>query len=190
MIEWAPMAKPGPANERLRRRYRPQRVRFLFVGEAPPASGRFFYAGDSGLYRTVRDAFEVAFPARRGSRFLDSFRAQGCYLVDLCREPVDRREMPARRRARREAEPSLARAVRRMRPDSVIIVVRSIAPNVRRALDRAGWSGRCVELAYPGRWKRNREAFLRDLPPFLRRGETSRGLRRIPRREGCRPAPP
>ena len=31
------------ARERLRRRYRPARVRILFVGEAPPASGRFFY---------------------------------------------------------------------------------------------------------------------------------------------------
>jgi hypothetical protein len=162
------MARSGPANERLRRGYRPGKVRLLFVGEAPPASGRFFYAGDSGLHRAVRDAFAEAFPSSRAARFLDSFRARGCYLVDLCREPVDRQGAPARRRARREGEPRLARLVRRLRPVTVIVVVRDIAPNVRRALDAAGWSGRLVALAYPGRWKRHRDAFVRDLPPILR----------------------
>jgi hypothetical protein len=50
-------AKASIARERLRRRYRPDGVRILFVGEAPPASGRFFYQADSGLYRAVRDTF-------------------------------------------------------------------------------------------------------------------------------------
>lgn len=186
MIEWAAMRRPGPANERLRRRYRPDRVRILFVGEAPPASGRFFYAGDSGLYRAVREAFEAAFPARRGSRFLDSFRARGCYLVDLCRDPVDRLAPPARRRARRDGEPRLVRFVRRTRPETVIVVVRSIAPNVRRVLAEAGFIGRRAELAYPGRWKRHREAFRRDLPPLLR-GRASEG--RNLRRPGAYPLP-
>ena len=38
------------AREHLRRRYRPAHVDLLFIGEAPPASGRFFYQADSGLY--------------------------------------------------------------------------------------------------------------------------------------------
>ncbi len=190
----ASMARPGPANERLRRGYRPERVRILFVGEAPPASGRFFYAGDSGLYRAIRDAFGAAFPGGRPARFLDAFRARGCYLVDLCPRPVDRLGASARQRARRSGEARLAGFVHRTRPEAVVVVVRSIAPNVRRALARAGWTGRSVELAYPGRWKRHRDAFLRDLPPFLRgehlpAGETSHGAPRIPRLGGCRPTP-
>jgi hypothetical protein len=32
------------SEERLRRRYRPEPVRVLLVGESPPASGRHFYA--------------------------------------------------------------------------------------------------------------------------------------------------
>jgi hypothetical protein len=44
-------------RERLRLRYRPVLIRLLFIGESPPASGRFFYRQDSGLYRAIRDAF-------------------------------------------------------------------------------------------------------------------------------------
>ena len=75
------------ARERLRRRYRPARVRILFVGEAPPASGRFFYQADSGLYRAVRQTFLSAFPELKRAEFLESFRKLDCYLVDLCRSP-------------------------------------------------------------------------------------------------------
>jgi hypothetical protein len=35
----------------LRARYRPTKVRVPFVGEEPPASGTFFYAGNSQVYR-------------------------------------------------------------------------------------------------------------------------------------------
>src|SRR6516164_10422943 len=79
------------SRERLRRQYRPRRVRILFVGEAPPASGRFFYRADSGLYRAIRDTFMTAFPSLRSSNgeFLEAFCEMGCYLVDLCGEPVD-----------------------------------------------------------------------------------------------------
>jgi hypothetical protein len=57
-------------RERLRERYRPKYVRILFVGEAPPASRRFFYRKDSGLYRTIRGAFEKALPRVRDRDFL------------------------------------------------------------------------------------------------------------------------
>src|SRR5437870_426763 len=76
-------------RETLRRRYRPEKVRILFVGEAPPVSGRFFYQQDSGLYRALRDTFIAAFPALRKDEFLEAFRDFGCYLVDLCGQPVD-----------------------------------------------------------------------------------------------------
>jgi hypothetical protein len=75
------------STERLRRRFRPEKVRILFVGESPPASGRFFYQADSGLYRATRQAFLKAFPDLRERNFLESFRDLGCYLVDLCEPP-------------------------------------------------------------------------------------------------------
>jgi Uracil DNA glycosylase superfamily len=156
------------ARERLRQRHRPDRVRILFVGESPPASGRFFYQADSGLYRAVRDAFLIAFPPLKKTEFLDSFRSLGCYLVDLCGEPVDKMSRQARRSACRFGEVHLARTIRALRPKIIVTVVRSINRNVRRAEERGGWAGLHLEVPYPGRWYRARMQFTRQLVPLLR----------------------
>jgi hypothetical protein len=156
------------ARERLRRRYRPRRVRILFVGEAPPASGRFFYHADSGLYRAIRDAFLAAFPGLTSTHFLDSFRSLGCYLVDLCGAPVDRMKPRSRQRICLVSEPRLSQRICQLRPNAIVTVVRSIAANAKRAEQRAGWSGLHFELPYPGRWHRHRKEFRRKLVPVLR----------------------
>lgn len=156
------------ARERLRRRYRPVRARVLFVGEAPPASGRFFYKADSGLYRAIQDAFATAGKTGPGDDFLDTFRAFGCYLVDLCGEPVDRMNKSARLGTCRKSELRLSRMLRQLRPEVVVVVVRSIVKNVQRSQKSAGWSGRQIELPYPGRWRRHRAVFLEGLIPLLR----------------------
>ena len=155
------------ARERLRRRYRPDRVRILFVGESPPASGRFFYQEDSGLYRAVRDTFIAAFPSLPKDEFLDGFRAFGCYLVDLCGEPVDQMPRSMRTSICCAGEARLARTIRVLRPTVIVTLVRSIRTSVKRAQMMAGWSGLHLELPYPGRWKHHRAEFQRQLAPVL-----------------------
>lgn len=155
------------ARERLRRRYRPTPVRLLFVGEAPPASGRFFYQADSGLYRAVRDAFVMAFPIISETDFLESFHAMDCYLVDLCGRPVDRLTSRQRKQACVGGELRLGKMLMQLQPRVIVTVVRSIAGNVRRARQRVSWAGTLLELPYPGRWHRHRVAFLDALVPVL-----------------------
>src|SRR5271168_4954549 len=165
--------QPGNKSERtrelLRKRYRPVRVKILFVGESPPASGRFFYQADSGLYRAVRDVFLKASPAFRTGHFLESFQAHGCYLVDLCVRPVNRLNPKERRQACVDGEVRLSKMLREFRPKMVVTVVRSIALNVQRAQLQANWEGMHLELPYPGRWKHHRIAFAKVLTPILRR---------------------
>jgi hypothetical protein len=109
-------AKKSLARARLRRKYRPAKVKILFIGEAPPASGRFFYQADSGLYRAMRDTFIQAFPKLSPDNFLDSFRDLGCYLIDLCEMPVDDVTRSERLQACRDGEPRLADELRRLKP--------------------------------------------------------------------------
>jgi len=154
-------------NERLRRSYRPAHVRILFVGESAPASGRFFYQADSGLYRAIRNTFRAALPALPEDDFLHSFRNLGCYLVDLCGLPVDRLNSEERKQACRDGEDRLSRALKEFQPKIVITVVRSISANVRRAQESAHWKGLYVELPYPGRWKEHRVSFEQALKPVL-----------------------
>ena len=156
-------------QERLRRRYRPQVIEILFVGESPPASGRFFYQADSGLYRAVRDTFLRAFPRLADNDFLDAFRGLGFYLVDLCAEPVDALSPVERAAARRAGEARLARTIRALRPKVIVSVVRSIGGNVERARNQAGWRGVHLDVPYPGRWESHRLEFRRQLVPFLRK---------------------
>jgi len=155
------------AKERLRDSYRPRKVKILFVGESRPASGRFFYQADSGLYRAIRDTFLAAFPDLPSHDFLKSFRSLGCYLIDLCGRPVDRMKPKSRRRICSMGEPHLARTIRKLRPEIIVTVVRSIRANVQRAQERSGWTGFHLELPYPGRWQSHRLEFRDKLIPLL-----------------------
>jgi hypothetical protein len=159
--------KTASAREALRRRYRPKRVRILFVGEAPPASGRFFYSENSGLYRAVRSVFARAFPEVEQEKFLAFFAKQGCYLVDLCGQPVDQLTNRKRRQICLKGEARLSQIIKRLQPKIIVTIVRSIAAIVMRAQERAGWQGQHLEVPYPGRWKRNRYAFGKKLRPLL-----------------------
>jgi hypothetical protein len=156
------------SHERLRRLYRPAEIRLLFIGEAPPASGRFFYWQDSGLYRAIRDAFCAINPSVTDDRFLEIFQKAGCYLIDACTQPVDHLDARSRRAACLGSEPFLSRRINQLRPAAIVILLRSIQNNVLRAADRAGWRGSIIDLPYPGRWARHREMFLRSLVPQLK----------------------
>lgn len=162
-------SKSVDPREVLRQRYRPAQVRLLFVGEAPPASGLFFYRADSGLFRAIRKAFIAAFPALRSGDFLKSFQELECYLVDLCGTSVDRLDKEERRRVCLQSEVRLARIIKRLQPKTIITVVRSISPHVERAQQQADWMGLHVSLPYPGRWRHHQVAFEKALSPILRK---------------------
>ena len=155
-------------RERLERRYRPRHIRLLFVGESPPASGRHFYAGDSGLYRAIRESFLTAFPPWRAEPdFLSAFRTASCVLVDLCERPVDDLALGLRRARCRASEPRLTAEIAATQPRAIVTVVRSIEANVRRAVAVADWEGETLALPYPGRWSRARSTFTAALVPAL-----------------------
>jgi hypothetical protein len=138
------------------------------VGEAPPASGLFFYKEDSGLYRAIKDAFVKANPSIADGNFLEKFSLFGCYLVDLCGRPVDCLDRRLRARICVAGEKPLSRTIQLLNPEVIITLVRSIEANVRRAEELASWKGERIELPYPGRWHHHRTEFLRILLLRLR----------------------
>lgn len=154
--------------ERLRRSFQPAKVQLLFVGESPPASGRFFYRRDSGLYRAMLDVFHSVDSSIDERNFLAIFQDAGCYLIDLCPTPVDRLEPESRRAECRGGEPLLARTIARLQPAIVAPLLRRIEGNVKRAADGADWHGTWLALPYPGRWSRYKAAFLESLTPTVR----------------------
>jgi hypothetical protein len=146
---------PLSAAERTRRRYRPTDIRVLFIGESPPAGGTFFYHANSNLYNATREAFQAAIPALREEPvFLDAFERLGCYLEDLCEQPVNDLDMrdPMRLQARADGVTPLARRMRRFSPQVVVVVMKAIAGDATRALVASGHAEvKREELPFPAR---------------------------------------
>jgi hypothetical protein len=118
--------------EELRRSFRPDRITTLFVGESAPASGKFFYSGNSSLFYAMRKAFggEAA--------FLDNFSRRGFYLDDLVLVPVNKLEHSERSALRQKSVAGLAERLKHYEPDAIVIVMRAIKPMVLRAMHLAG----------------------------------------------------
>jgi len=139
--------------EELRREYRPAQIKLLFIGESPPAGGTFFYKGDSGLARYTRLAFQRAYglPDLAMADFLNSFKGAGCYLDDLCLEPVNRMGASDRRAAWKRAVDPMAKRLREYSPGLIVPILRSIETSVRQAAKRAGIVDHMSPaLRYPG----------------------------------------
>src|SRR5947209_17407547 len=117
----------------------------------------------------MRTAFQEVDSKIDDGTFLTTFRAYGCYLTDLSREPVDHLDPPVRRAMRSSGEDVLARELARLRPVIIAPVLRSIVENVNNAAARANWEGQILQFPYPGRWPRHREAFIDALVPVIRR---------------------
>jgi hypothetical protein len=124
----------------LREQYRPEIIRVLFVGESPPAGGTFFYQGDSNLARYTQAAFSRIYGKEfeTGESFLRSFQLLGCYLEDLCLEPVNHLSKSERKRARSDNVPGLSVRLRESAPEALVVVMKAITPHVQQAASQAG----------------------------------------------------
>ncbi|MBV8632566.1 MAG: hypothetical protein JOZ83_16690 [Silvibacterium sp.] len=139
--------------EELRQQYHPDPIRVLFVGESRPAGGTFFYKGDSGLARYTKQAFQHAYdlPELAMADYLSGFKAAGCYLDDLCLEPVNRMSASGRRAAWKRAVEPMANRLREYSPGLIVPMLRSIESRVRQAAEKAGLLDRMrPALPYPG----------------------------------------
>jgi hypothetical protein len=144
---------PGLSHaERQRRRFRPDDVRVLLVGESPPAGGTFFYDANSKLYRSTKAAFELAIPALRRERdFLGAFKRLGCYVDDLALRPVNQLPKDEREAACLDGVRPLARRIRASGPLAIAIVIIRIERPVRDAMRRAGMDPTLLKkLPFPG----------------------------------------
>jgi hypothetical protein len=152
-------ASPAEASiDAVRTRYRPTTTRLLFVGESSPAGGTHFYQADSNLYRATREAFGAALSVvdpPEGDAFLAWFQELGCWLVDLADHPVNRSSAGDRVHAVAAGIPALAETIRVTEPARILVVLRRIAPAVRRAARIAEFDDRAIDvLPFPTRqWR-------------------------------------
>ena len=149
------MCTPASASQhckrysQLRERYRPRRIRVLFVAESPPESKgnefRFFYNPKQErrdyLFRSVMQAVFPDFEYRPGQKekSLRRFQEAGYYLIDATDHPVNLRSDAERRRELDGAvEAKLTEIEMLVSPSTPIILVKKnvfklFSPPLRRA---------------------------------------------------------
>jgi hypothetical protein len=118
-----------------RAKYKPLKVRYLLVAEAPPKaeSGRFFYFEnvsdkDTLFWETMkalypRDMPSSGYPRHRKREFLIRFRDDGLFLLDAVEEPLGRVTSALKRRRIRESLSRLHDDLRRLSDKETKIVL-------------------------------------------------------------------
>jgi hypothetical protein len=130
--------------ENVRKRFRPDRITTLFVGESAPHGGTFFYNQNSGLFREMRKAFQGK------ELFLEDFKKNGFYLDDLVLEPVNQLEPVNRTLRCNQFVSSLAKRLKDYKPEAVVVLLMSIKPMILKAMYEAGLSYQPYCTPYPG----------------------------------------
>jgi hypothetical protein len=154
--------------EAQRLRFKPARVRVLFVGESAPAGGTFFYFANSNLYEYTRKAFQLVFGPKcgQGVAFLEFFRDHEFFLDDLCLSPVNNLDKPSRRRICKQNIPSLVTRLRDYQPEVVAIVKIDIEPYVRASLIKADL-GSVIYRTFPFPAMSHQWRYVTEMTEFL-----------------------
>jgi hypothetical protein len=138
-------------TETLRKSYKPDQIKLLFIGESPPQSGNFFYHKSSLTSFTSR-AFEKVFDRVFSDihSFLIFFRLSGCYLEDICLEPVDKLPPKERTMMLKDSIEYFSRRLKEYSPEAIVIVLKRIESPVKQALRKAKISCPIYTLPFPG----------------------------------------
>lgn len=132
----------GTAADRyevLRNQFRPRQTHVLLIGESRPADGTYFFSGNSLLVRYTREAFEAEYGFfEDAGAFLECFKRLGCWLADLCPIPANHLKKPQRKHEHERYEPMLSAELSELKPRALTVVMKTVAPCIRRAAAMAG----------------------------------------------------
>jgi hypothetical protein len=156
------------AVEAARARFRPERITTLFVGESAPASGNFFYYGNTAMTRHMQRAVEQSLGG--GGDFLERFKAYGWYLDDLVLTPVNQLAKLERLAQCLEAQDSLAGRIAEYRPLAIVSLLLSIEDIVDAAAIKADSKANRFAVPFPGMGQQARfQAAMASIIPKLPR---------------------
>lgn len=105
--------------ESLRKQFKPIRADVLFVGESRPNGNTFFYNEDSNLFIYTKEAFERALFIRFDCNY---FMKLGCWLYDVCDEPVNHMTNQQRKEKIKLGIASLKKTVNKLKPKHIVAI--------------------------------------------------------------------
>ena len=138
-------------TESIRQSYRPSKVRLLLIGESPPANQGFFYV-TSAMTKYTAQAFSKAHGVsfQSDDEFLSYFKDLGCFLDDLCHDPVDHLPREQREKCLQDNVIGLSQRIKEIDPEVIVIALRKIETYVRVAALKSGLKPAIFVLPFPG----------------------------------------
>jgi hypothetical protein len=151
-----------------RDKWKPESVKILLVAESPPVSGGYFYyeeaTGKGGLFVETMQALKLI-PEKQGlprgfskKALLEMFKSYGFFMIDVSYFPLDGMKPLERRLAIKNELPRFVEELKRLDPENIIIVKKSIYRAVRSAIENAGFGNRILNqkaLPFPSyQWKK------------------------------------
>lgn len=145
--------------DQARLKYRPEKIRVLFIAEAPPENvERFFYYEDvrdhdalfvnliRALYADYRDA-DIKDIRREKGKLLERFRDDGYYLIDALPEPISLKLSPREREKLIKSQTDhLVDEVRKIGPENGVVLIKAtVFHSIYDALIQAGLQIRNTE---------------------------------------------
>jgi len=115
-------------------KYKPDRIKFLFVAEAPPLNpDRYFYfenisKGDTFYLETMNalyscNRFDSKYLRENKASFLNRFKQDGFYLIDACECPMENNKRSFKERKIRECLPDLRNRISQLIFDETKIIL-------------------------------------------------------------------
>lgn len=154
-------------------KWRPKRIKLLLIGESPPAQEKnyFFYAPNSDLYNFTKKAFENVYKDKINeySTFLNFFMDLGCFLDDLCEEPINYiKDKNLRKREWQDSVQSLKRRFIKYHPLITICIMIQIQEYVQEAIQQSVVNTKYLQLPFPAFNKKNINNYIAGLSEILK----------------------
>ncbi len=166
-------------NRQAREQYRPKKVKLLFIAESPPMPGeseldeRYFYRPSTRRpshllkYITIAMYGEEVFEKQPEEQLLRRFCNDGCFLIDVSEQPVNKLSLRDRYEAIENALEGLVRRVREISPERIIVIKKSIFEQVGRVLTVNGYGERILGEGLPFPSHGHQRRFVRELRELL-----------------------
>lgn len=150
-----------------RKKYQPDNIRCLFIGESRPAGGRYFFRENSNLYFATKEAFERAAAENFNCA---AFQNMGCWLYDVCDVPVNNLGSRERKARILEGMQVLKQALHELNPKFVVVVKKGdFGRLVYPCVLASGYIDRLTSWLLPFPLYQYREQYVQELSSTLKK---------------------